>query len=243
MGLLSSVSKFFTVKEQAARLKNVGAVLTSAFTGKGVTANVKNPTVKKVLETVASHPYAAAAVGTAGTMVAKRIIPKVTTAIAAKKAAAQKPGMLGKTADKVNYTKPVSAPESASAQAAVIAKKDQNDISIIEQTAKPQTMLGGALSAIIGNKPIAKTIGSTTATKKRKSSVRRKKIKHAKRKKAKKSTRKAARRSAKRSRRHGKKSKRVGLHYTKKGQPYKILASGKAKFVKKKHLKRRKARK
>jgi len=39
--------------------------------------------------------------------------------------------------------------------------------------------------------------------------------------------------------RKGKKSKsRKGLHYTKKGQPYRILASGKARFVKK--TKRRK---
>jgi hypothetical protein len=83
---------FFSIAGQVERIKNVGATLNAAFNPfasvKGVTANVSNPTVKAVLETVASHPYVSAGVVAAGVTavsnpsaalaVAKKLVPKST---------------------------------------------------------------------------------------------------------------------------------------------------------------------
>jgi len=55
-------NKFFSIAGQVERLKNVGATLVAAVTGKGVQANTSNTTVNKVLSTAASNPFTTAAV-------------------------------------------------------------------------------------------------------------------------------------------------------------------------------------
>jgi len=95
-------------------------------------------------------------------------------------------------------------------------------------------VLGGAVAGTLGY-----IAGSSTSTHSTSSRKKRKKITHTKRglkqDRARRSKQKwevaYRKRKAKKSKHH----KRRGVHHTKNGQPYIILASGKARFIKKKN--------
>ena len=94
---------------------------------------------------------------------------------------------------------------------------------------KKAVVLGSA--AVVGSAVVAGVVLS-------RSSKKRKKITHTKRGRKQDRKRKSkqkwevAYRKRKRQKRKKKSGRRTGLHYTKKGQPYIILKSGKARFVK-----------
>jgi len=108
----------------------------------------------------------------------------------------------------------------------------------------PLIAIGGATAAGIGiglgASAIAKSIGNNGT--KGTSRKTRRRIKHTKRgwkqdrKRRSKQKWEVAYQKRKRRlhRRHLKSRSRKGIHYTKKGQPYKILSNGKARFIKKK---------
>lgn len=94
---------FFSVAGQKERLSNVVNVLKIATTGKdtsgqktSIVSNTGNKVVDKVLSTAANHPYATAAVATAGIMAAKAL----PAAIATKGGAAAVAGSTGSSAIK-----------------------------------------------------------------------------------------------------------------------------------------------
>jgi len=96
--------------------------------------------------------------------------------------------------------------------------------------------VGAGVAAIGGGVALAALTGSKSKKRAKRS---RKKITHTRRgwkqdrkRKSKQPWEVAYRRRKKRSRSHKRSSKR-GIHYTKNGQPYKILSSGKARFIKK----------
>lgn len=99
------------------------------------------------------------------------------------------------------------------------------------------TAIGAGVVGIGAGLGAAALIGSATKKKTRKSSSRRKRIKHTKRGLAQDRKRRSKQKwevaYQKRKRKHHSSKRRKGIHYTKKGQPYIIMASGKARFVKK----------
>lgn len=106
------------------------------------------------------------------------------------------------------------------------------------------TAIGGGVAALGSGVAIASVIGSKTKKKTRKSSTKRRRITHTKRgwKQDRKRRSKQKWEVAYQKRKRKKKSKpskrRGRIHYAKKtGQPYIILASGKAKFIKGKRRK------
>jgi hypothetical protein len=101
------------------------------------------------------------------------------------------------------------------------------------------TALGAGLVGVGAGVGIAALVGGKTKKKARKSRTKRGRITHTKRgwkqdrKRRSKQKWEVAYQKHKRKH-HSKKSKsRRGIHYTKKGQPYKILANGRARFIKK----------
>ena len=96
--------------------------------------------------------------------------------------------------------------------------------------------IGAGVAGVGAGLGIAALVGGKTKKKARKSSTKRRRITHTKRgwkqDRKRKSKQKWEVAYRKHKRKHHSKSKR-GIHYTKKGQPYKILASGKARFIKK----------
>ena len=99
-----------------------------------------------------------------------------------------------------------------------------------------ETAIGAGVVGLGVGVGVASLLGGKTKRKTRKS---RKKITHTKRgwkqdrKRRSKQPWEVAYQRRKRKNKRGKSKSRRGIHYTKKGQPYKILASGKARFIKK----------
>jgi uncharacterized protein YcfJ len=101
------------------------------------------------------------------------------------------------------------------------------------------TAVGGAVGgAVIGGLVTAAVIKSTgkKSSKSRASGKRGNRIKHTKRGWLQDRKRRSKQKwevAYQRRKKHKKSKKSKGIHYTKNGQPYKILASGKARFIKK----------
>jgi len=138
---MSFISPFFSIKGQIERIKNVGAVLNSAFNplaqNKGVTANVSNPTLKKVLETTASHPYVTAGIVAGG-------ITAVTHPVAAIKAIIPS-STKGKFAAAIIYPTVIGA----------IAKAPTKSLEIVTSTPSAFANVGGNVADLAQNPSIS----------------------------------------------------------------------------------------
>lgn len=112
----------------------------------------------------------------------------------------------------------------------------QNDITGFIADNPIATAVGAGVVGLGTGVAIAAALGGKTKKKTRKSSSKRRRITHTKRgwkqDRKRRSKQKWEVAYQKRKKKRSSKSKR-GIHYTKKGQPYKILASGKARFIKK----------
>lgn len=204
------------VKSQPARLQNVVATLKSAVTGGGVVANTGNKTVDKILGGAASHPFATASV--AGTVAN---IPKAVKLVSASKAASGVKATNGLVKSKADTSGLIDLSKLGGKQTA---------------TTLPQAPTGGVLSATQAatNAKPSTSFGTKSASpssrKRRRSSSRSTHKKSHRRR----SSKKKRYGTAKQYKRKGGKS----VKYTKNGQPYIILASGKARFVKGRRRKR-----
>jgi len=213
------VSKIAKPNGPNSGFSNVVATVKAAVSGKGVVANTKSATVNKVLGTVASHPFATAAV--AGTIAN---IPKAVSVVKGLKAS-----KAAKAAKSV-VSKPISEPGliKPAAGGLISPSAAQNKV----QPSSPglitsDTVAGGAYT------------GTTSSAPRKASSKRRKSSSTRRRKSPRRSH--ASSRSRRRSKRHygtAKQYARKGgksVHYAKNGTPYIILANGRARFIKGKH--------
>ena len=226
---MAFLSSFFSKAGQKERLSNVvnyGKLAASKLSFGLIKAPTQNPNykasgvVENVAQKIADHPYAAAAVGTAATMAAKRapaVISAARSKITAQKAATQarrttqsnKPGMVSKVISNAG-----GMLDKASAPASPVPISSNTGI-----LTKPQT--------------------STTPRAPRRSSSPSKRRGTRGKKKQRRSTRKTTRRTRRKSRKKSygtaKQYARKGgksVKYTKNGQPYIILSDGRARFVK-----------
>lgn len=209
----SSATKF--VKSQPARLANVKNVLAAPFTGGKVTANTGNKLVNSVLSAAANNPLKTAFVG--GTVAnIPKAVKLVKTVSKAKKAV------------------------SASKVATKTGLLDLNELGRPAASTAPVQPGGGLLTKTASTgglltSPVSKSSGSSTSSpkKRKKTSTR----KRSTRKSTRKGSRKPSKRRSSRKRSYGtaKQYARKGgksVRYTKNGQPYIILADGRARFVK-----------
>jgi hypothetical protein len=207
-------SPILSVAGQKERLTNVVSTFKSVLTGGGVRVNrnvIKNETVAKAIEKVASHPFISAGVAAGGIMGAKRVISLASSS------SIKPSGILNTAKPTVNTQQSVqsSPSESQSILTSVLDKKDNPNINAVAQGAS--VMLGGESNYGVSGKKSIKT----TRRKARKRKVRYPKRRSSKRKA----------RNKKRSRVTRRKGK---VRYTKKGQPYVIQRNGRARFIKKK---------
>lgn len=213
-------NKFFSKAGQIERLKNVAGVIKAPFTGGKVVANTKSSIVNKGLSAVANNPLTTAFVG--GTVAN---IPKAVSVVKSAKAAkvASKAAFKQKKADmKQGIIKPTTSS----------GLLDLNSLGRGQSTT-PVSPSGGLI------KPSSQTGGTVTT----KSSVspRRRSTRRVRRAKKRTTSRRRTRRSTRRTKRS---KRRIGtakqyarkggrsVKYTKNGQPYIILANGRARFVK-----------
>lgn len=213
-------NKFFSKAGQIERLKNVAGVIKAPFTGGKVIANTKSIIVNKGLAAVANNPLATAFVG--GTVAN---IPKAVSVVKSAKAAkvSSKAAFKQKKADmKQGIIKPTTSS----------GLLDLNSLGRGQSTT-PVSPSGGLI------KPSSQTGGTVTT----KSSVspRRRATRRVRRAKKRTTSRRRTRRRTRRTKRS---KRRIGtakqyarkggrsVKYTKNGQPYIILANGRARFVK-----------
>jgi len=212
---VKSATKSF-VASQPSRLANVKAVIAAPFTGGKVQANTGSNLVNKVLSSAANHPLATAAIGGTAANIPKAI--SLAKSSLAKRAGSKiANSAVGKAASKTGLIDLSELGKPAAANA-------------------PVSPGGGLLTKT------SETGGLLTTPVSRASSVSKPRRKSPRSKKKKTSTRKKTRRTSKRSKR----SKRRGygsqkaynrpggkkVYKTKTGQPYILLASGKARFIK-----------
>lgn len=222
-------NKFFSKAGQIERLKNVAGVLKAPFTGGKNVANVKNATVKKVLEAVSNNPIKTAlAAGTVAN------IPKAISVVKSVKAT-----QAAKAANKAAFKQ-----KKADLKAGVI--KDSNGSGLLDlsslgkQSTTPVSPQGGLI------KPQAQSGGTIKPTKsssprytKRRSTKRR--VRRTTRRRTRRSTRRTTRRTKRRigtAKQYARKGGR-SVQYAKNGRPYVRLANGRVQFVKGKSRKRR----
>lgn len=189
--------------------QNIVNVLAAPFTGGRVIANTPSKTVNKALELVSNNPFATAAVATGvigGTKAAIGAIPKAKALISG-----GSPGMIKTPSAGMISSSPVQAAVGGS----------------------PQSPAGGIITASAKSSPSSssprKSSKRKRAAKDRRTPRKRKSSKRTKgRRRSRTSSRKKRYGSAKQYARPGGKN----VKYTKNGQPYIILASGKARFIK-----------
>jgi len=213
MGLLTKIKSF--VKSQPSRIKNVGS--TFAAIGKNVasvvglskptkiTANVKNPIVKKGLEIVANNPFKTALVG--GTIAN---IPKVVSAV--KNSRKVKP-----KGNDVQITGTNQAP----------GMLDVNSLGTPKGgllTKAKETVTGSTTTTTTGSS----SVGTSSPRRRRSKKSRSKRSKSRRSRTSRKKRSGRSYGTAKQYARKGGKS----VKYTKNGQPYIILSDGRARFVK-----------
>lgn len=196
-------------------LQNVVDVLAAPFLGGRVTANVKNPTLKKGLELVSNNPFKTAAVGASVVTAGRAIAPSVAKTISP---AIKKTGTLA------------SSPPAQAARGGMISSAPAAPT----MNGSPQSANGGIIKA-----------SSSTYSPRRSSGKRRTRTRRASGRSRRQSRSRTSRRTSKRrsKKRYGtaKQYARPGgrsVKYTKNGQPYIILASGKARFIKGRRRKR-----
>lgn len=207
----SATKKF--VASQPSRLANVKAVITAPFTGGKVQANTGSNILNKVLSSAANHPIATAAIGGTVANIPKAIT--LTKSTLAKKAASTSAGKaLSKTGliDLNELGKPTAANAPVSPNGGLLTKTSDS---------------GGLLTT-----PVSK---GSSVSRPRSKSPRSKKKKSSTRKRSRTKRSRAPKRSKKRGYGSQKAYNRPGgkkVYKTKTGQPYILLASGQARFIK-----------
>jgi len=215
---MAGLASFFSAAGQKQRLSNVvstfsaiGKNVASVFTDKvqpvKINATTGSKTVNKALEVVANNPFKTAAV--AGTVaVAARVAtgnaPGITSA--AKKVVTKAKNVVSKNTSKPGIT---TAPAQATAKATA------------PTAMTPVAPTGGVITPA-GNAGISTSPRKTTSVRRRSSKPKRSTRRTSKRRRTGYGTEKAYKRKG------GKK-----VYYTKNKQPYVLLSSGKARFIKK----------
>lgn len=213
-------NKFFSKAGQIERLKNVAGVIKAPFTGGKVIANTKSSIVNKGLSAVANNPLTTAFVG--GTVAN---IPKAVSVVKSAKAAkvASKAAFKQKKADmKQGIIKPTTSSGLLDLNS-LGRGQSTTPVSPSGGLIKPQSQTGGTVTTKSSVSPRRRSTRRVRRAKKRTTSRRR--------------TRQSTRRTKRTKRRIGtaKQYARKGgrsVKYTKNGQPYIILANGRARFVK-----------
>lgn len=211
-------NKFFSLKGQFERIKNIGSVLSAPFTGGKVVANTRSKLLNKGLQVVANHPIATAAVvGTAAN------IPKAVSVIKSSRAARS-------VASKVTNVK--STPHSPQSPMGGLIKSASQVSKTV--TSAPGTIKPANAGGLLAKAATTSTTPKRTSTRRRTASPRRHKKSRSSRTRRVKHTRRQ-RRSKKKHYGTAKQYARKGgksVRYTKNGQPYIILSDGRARFVK-----------
>lgn len=237
MGLFSSVGNFLSGGPKGG-IKNVVNTFKSIFTGKGATvtnekvAKAIGPTGVKIVEG-ATSPVGILTTAAVGTVAVKGV-----QAVSAARASSATSGLIRPQPIAPTTKTPdsglIKQPSSSGIKKSKTPKTKPNTDSGLIKTTVPEISNSNPLAK--KNPVTASTPSVTSSTSKRRSSYTKKrtKTKRAKRKSYKRKSKKKRYGTAKQYKRKGGKS----VKYTKNGQPYIIMASGKARFIKGKRRKK-----
>lgn len=217
-------SKFFSVKGQVERLKNVAGVLKAPFTGGKVYGNTPNGTLDKVVEVVSNNPFKTAFVAGTVANIPKAVkVGKTFLSSRLPKGKIPKPGKKGYT--EPGTISPQDAPRSTSTPSAAESPGLIEPSVTAGGTTTPSTPIRTPRTSKPRRATKRRAAPKRKTTRKRGRASRARRVRRSPRSRR---TRKPRYGTAKQYARKGGKS----VKYTKKGQPYIILADGRARFVK-----------
>lgn len=214
-------NKFLSFKGQVERLKNVAGVLKAPFTGSKVYGNTPSGTLDKVVEVVSNNPFKTAFVAGTVANIPKAVkLGKTFLSSRLPKGKIVKPGKKGYR-DEPGTISPQDVPRSTTTSAVDTPG-----------TIEPSVTAGGTITPT--TKPRASRPRRAT---KRRAPLKRKRARPRARASRARRVRRSPRTRRTRKPRYGtaKQYARKGgksVKYTKNGQPYIILADGRARFVK-----------